>query len=255
MECREVENVAELSFDGELEAEERAALEDHLRHCLPCRRRVHDLGWIHSQVRTHLRSVSAESTPLGLRTRVSARVREEERRRRPMWTRTLPISLGLAALATLSWSSTANTTTLDPEVTVDRHAAHLPPEVHALGHERDVERFLRRNFGPGLEIPDAQRALPEIRLIGARLDHVADRRAAFLMYDHRGARVSVLVHPTEREELAAPPRFEARHVGGRPVLVGRHRGYNVLAWVRGALLYSVVADVDPHELERLVSAF
>lgn len=255
MECREVDSFAELSFDGELDAVDRAELERHLHRCPSCRRRVELLGWFQSQVRAHLQTPCEELTPPAeLRTRVTARLRVEERRRASGLTRALPVTLGIAALATLSWSTTASTSTLDPDASVERHAARLPPEVRALGESRGVQRFLEQNFGRAVDIPDVRRALPHLRLVGARLDHVADRRAAYLMYDHRGARVSVLVYPFE-EQFVAPPRFESRNVSGQPVFLGRHRGYNVMAWTRGDLVYSVVSDVDAYELERLVDAF
>lgn len=255
MECTKVDDFAELSFDGELGAAEQAALEAHLGRCPACRRRIQARSWLQSQVRAHLRASSEDPTPIGLRTRVATRIRDEERRRTSPFRRALPVTFGLAALATLSWSTNGNTTTLDPEASVERHAAYLPPEVRALGDSREVERFLRTNFGHPIEIPDPSRSPTHLRLVGARLDHVADRRAAVLMYDHRGARVSMLVYPTDRAELAPPPQFEAQVVAGRPVLVGQHRGYNVMAWIRGPLVYSVVADIDPYELSRLVGSF
>ena len=256
MECREVDRFAELSFDGEIDTIDRALLERHLTHCPACRRRVEARDWVQSEVRAHLKARSeAEGCPLGLATRLGARLRAEERRQGSRLRRLVPLSLGVAAIATLSWSTRATgTAVLDPEASVAHHAAQLPPEVRTLGGMVEVRKFLERNFHPDVALPVSERQLPDLRLVGARLDHVADRRAASLMFESRGARVSMLVYPRDRE-VVPPPRFEARRVGGRPVWVGRHRGYNVVAWTRGALVYSVVSDIDSCELERIAQAF
>lgn len=253
MECREVDNYAELSFDGELEAGERAELEQHLRQCPACRRRIEAMGWFQSQVRARLQTEDGIAPPLGLRARVTASIRDEDSRRSSPILRALPVMGGLAVLGLLIGSTPANTE-LDPDATVDRHAAPLPPEVRALGNPSSVKRFLDQNFTHNVDFPKAERAMPHLRLIGARLDHVSDKRAAFLMYDHRGARVSMVVFPA-KDALTAPPSFKSRVVGGQRVVLGRHRGYNMMAWKRGPLLYSVVSDVDQHELVRLVHAF
>lgn len=255
MQCREVDSYAELSFDGELDAADRAELESHLSRCANCRRRVETVGWFHSQVRARLQVPDGgDATPDRLRTRVSARIRAEERRKSPPLTRALPVTLGIAALATLSFTD-EGAAALDPEASVQRHASPLPPEIRALGDPSGVRSFLERNFDKAVRVPRGHEALPHLRLVGARLDHMANnRRAAILMYDHRGARVSVLVSRLETPP-SAPPRFEVRTIAGQPVWLGQHRGYNVLAWKRGTFLYSAVSDIDEHQLIRLVGAF
>lgn len=255
MDCRDVDNYAELSLDGELGAAERAMLEEHLRNCPRCRRRVEALGWFQSQVRAQLQSRDDEvAPPLGLRTKVTTTLRDAEHRSTSPLRRLLPVTLGLAVLGLLLGSSQGGSLTLDPDVSVERHAAHLPPEVRALGDNSDVAAFLDENFPHAVVLPNVDRDLPASRLVGARLDHLADQKAAFLMYDHRGARVSMLVYPS-KSSLTPPPRFEARRVGDRDVVAGRHRGYNLVAWSHGPLIYALVSDVDEHELLRFVHAF
>lgn len=254
MRCREVDNYAEMSLDGELEAGERALLEEHLASCAACRRRVHAHGWFQSQVRARLRETDDATPSLGLRTRVTARIREEERRGSSQFRQLMPVTMGLVTLGILLGSAGAQTSPLDPDASVERHAARLPPEVRALGDEEPVTTFLEQNFPHAVELPAIERTLPTSRLMGARLDHIADRETAFLMYDHRGARVSLLVYPSSAK-LSAPNAFESRRVGDHDVVVGRHRGYTVMAWARGPLVYSLVSDVDEHELMRFVSAF
>ena len=79
-----------------------------------------------------------------------------------------------------------------------------------------------------------------------------DRDAAHVMYDHRGARISVFASPRKRA-LAKPASFHRKVVDGRPFYVGRHRGYTVVATQRDDVLYRFVSDVDGPQLVRLAS--
>lgn len=253
MKCSEVDTFAELSLDGELDPSEQVALEQHLEGCSACRAKAKAIAVSHTRIREHLQRSQESRPPLGLETRITTRIRAEARRR-PSWvTRSLPVTVGLAAIALASFSKTGNAS-FDPEGSIARHAAHLPPEVRALGEVSPVERFLARNFGP-VPIPKVREELPQLRLIGARLDHVDDERAALLMFDHRGARVSMLVYPAKGRTLQPPPSFETEVVAGRTLLVGKHRGYNMVAFTRGPHVYSVVSDLDRQDLVRLASAF
>lgn len=254
MNCSEVDTFAELSLDGELDPSDQMALERHLDGCERCRCRARQMARSHGRIREHLQRSSEQCRPLGLETRVTARIRAESRRRPGRLTRSLPVTVGLAALALASLSATTSNASFDPEGSIARHAAQLPPEVRALGETSPVERFLARNFG-SIPLPRMQEHLPHLQLIGARLDHVNDERAALIMFDHRGARVSMLVQPAKPGTLAAPAGFEVEEVHGHVVLVGRHRGYNMVAFERGPHLYSVVSDLDREDLVRLASAF
>lgn len=255
MECSEVDGYAELSFDGELDTNDRAELEEHLHRCPSCRRRTEAMGWFHSQMRAKLVDYcEAEAPPLGLKTKITAQIRSEERRSSAYIGRLVPMAVGVMMVGILIASSNGNTTPLDPNASVDRHAARLPPEVRAFGDIRSVRKFLRKNFSHPVDFPKIESALPHIRLVGARLDHVSNREAALLMYDNRGARVSLMVFPS-RQALTPPPYFEAKIIHGHSVVVGKHRGYNVMAWNHGQLIYSLVSDVDETELVHLVHAF
>ncbi|MBX2811316.1 MAG: zf-HC2 domain-containing protein [Myxococcales bacterium] len=254
MKCREVDSYAELSFDGELDANDRAELEEHLHRCPACRRRSELSGWLHSQLRVRLREQGFTATlPLGLKTRITSRIRAD-RGSALRWSHAAPLVLGMMAFGILAAANQGNTTPLDPDASVERHAAQLPLEVRAFGDVRSVRRFLRQNFRHPVDFPRIERTLPQLRLVGARLDHVSNREAALLMYDNRGARVSLMVFPSHRV-LRPPPRFEEKLIHGHSVITGRHRGYNVMAWTRGSLVYSVVSDVDEHELVHMVHAF
>ncbi len=255
MDCRDVARYAELSLDGEIDACERAELEHHLQACPKCRFHVAGQTWYQSQIQAKLQTSSDDvCSPLGLKTRITHHIRDEERKSSTWLTRALPASLGIAVMAILSWSVGSQAKALDPEEAVARHAQRMPPEVRARGSMSDVSRFIHRNFSYPMEIPQVSGPNRHIRLVGARLSHIHNRQAAYLMYDHRGARISVFAYPL-KDSVKPPPHFQRRTINGRSVLIGRHKGFNVVAWERGPLFYSAVSDVDNSQLVRMVGAF
>lgn len=253
MKCGEVDSLAELSLDGELAPKDQALLDLHLVSCPACRQRVRALTWSHKQLRAHLKAVGEPSAPLGLCTRVRSRIRRAEETR--LKSRFVPLSVGaVVVVGAMVIATTGRSGLVDPERPVSRHAARLPPEVRASGEPLQVQRFLLDNFGE-VRLPTPGRILPNLKLVGARLDHVADRKAALLMFDRRGARISLLVYGWESEAVLPPPQFRVRRIKNRAVVVGRHRGYNMVAFRRGPHLYSVVSDLDEEELIQMARAF
>jgi anti-sigma factor RsiW len=150
----------------------------------------------------------------------------------------------------LSWSWTSGPS-LIPEEAVARHSVNLPPEVRADDAKR-VQRFLQKNLRYPVAVPHFETQNPNVRLVGARLSSLDDREAAYMMYDHRGAKLSVFAYP-KPARFSRPNGFEEIHAGSHVLLVGKRRGYNVVAWEAGEVVYSMVSDLDPRELVELAS--
>lgn len=163
----------------------------------------------------------------------------------------VPASLALGAIATLSWSISSGPT-LDPEEHVAHHSRNLPPEVRARDGER-LQQLFKKNLRYPVRVPRLSRPThPNVQLVGGRLSHIENREAAYIMYDDRGARISLFAYPVEGR-ISMPKSFRQRSVGKRQMMVGKHRGYNVVAWESGDVLYSLVSDVDPGELVELAA--
>lgn len=248
MDCRDIERLAELSLDGEIDAKEQAHLERHLAACPGCRGSVGSLNWYQAQLRAKLQSSSDDCLiPADLRSRIATNIQHEARRTTSApWRRAVPISLGIGAILLLIWSPQSEAT-LDPEDSVRRHTRNLPPEVRARGSEREVHRFFEKNLAYRVAVPRPRSAGSNVRLVGARLSNIDNHDAAYLMYDHRGARISLFAYPKPKR-FRKPTGFTERTVHGQPLLVGKHRGYNVVAWEQGQTVYSLVSDVDSSEL-------
>lgn len=248
MECRDIERLAELSLDGEIDVTDKADLEAHLVKCPGCKQTVSRRNFYQSQLRAKLQSSTDDmQIPAALRARIATNLQHEAHTSSGVpWRRVLPVSVVVAAALLVIWSPQSEAT-LDPEDPVRRHTKNLPPEVRARGSEREVHRFFEKNLAYRVAVPRPQTPRSNVRLVGARLSNIDNQDAAYVMYDHRGARISLFAYPKPRR-FAMPSGFEERVVHGQPLLVGQHRGYNVVTWSQGQTVYSLVSDVDPSEL-------
>lgn len=253
MDCRDAERFVELRLDGEIEPTDAALLEVHLASCPGCRGSFERSGAFLGDVRGKLREVTErDRIPSGLRTRIVAHLRARERTEGVGWGRAISVTLGLSMIAVLSWSGAAGPP-LVPEDAVVRHSGNLPPEVRAdIDDTRRVQRFLKQNLRYPVEVPRFDGRNPSVRLVGARLSNLDDREAAYVMYDRRGAKLSLFAYP-KPTRFSRPSDFEEVRAGARTVLVGQRRGYNVVAWEAGDVVYSLVSDIDPRDLVELAS--
>jgi anti-sigma factor RsiW len=254
MDGHEVERYVELSLDGELEPADEAEFHALLAQQPETRRFEKRERCFQSQLRARLREASSDNaTPAELRTRVLQRIRTEdmEVRARP-WGRAVAATLAVSALIIVSWSGSG--LVLDPEEPVAKHSQNRPPEIRARGNPAEATQFFEKHLGVPVPVPRLERAHPHVRLVGVRLDSISNQDAAYFMYDHRGARISVFAVPGDRR-WSPPPSFRPRTVGDHMVSTGQHRGYNVLAFDRGPLQYFMVSDVDSDQLVELATGF
>ncbi|HKA43008.1 MAG TPA: zf-HC2 domain-containing protein [Burkholderiales bacterium] len=74
-------------------------------------------------------------------------------------------------------------------------------------------------------------------LLGARLDHVADRQATAVVYRVRNHIINLFA-------------WRAVQPGDEPTALARARGFNIAAWSEGGLRFAAVSDVDAPDLAR-----
>jgi anti-sigma factor RsiW len=73
-------------------------------------------------------------------------------------------------------------------------------------------------------------------LLGARLDHVADRQAVAIVYRLRNHVLNLFAWRTA--------------AGDEPITLSAARGYNLVTWSEAGLSFAAVSDVDARDLER-----
>jgi anti-sigma factor RsiW len=222
--------------DGELDAGNVLALEAHIAGCPGC---AAELAAIH-EVKAQLKAApSAYAAPQSLYDRLDAALAEAEapppQPRRTTRLETWVLSgTGAAIAASIALMAILPSGASLQSELVDAQARSLDAQ-----HLVDVQTSDRHTVKPWFNgkvdfappvVDLVARGYP---LVGGRLDRIDGRRVAALVF-HRGAHViNLFVWPGD-----AP---------STPVMQ-QQRGYNLINWGRGGLVFWAVSDCDPAAL-------
>ncbi len=243
--CVEVERFCDAYLDGEFSEEEARELERHTGTFAACAGRVRFHAEFKQAVR---RAAPRRQAPAELRRSIAASLEEEPiPLARPRW-RTLareywPAAAAAALLGSLAWSFHPFSPLIEDAIA--RHQRDLPIEVR--GGPEDVRAWFNGKVSFAVRPP---RLAPQAVLRGARLAHVRDRDAAYLVYDVNGERVSVVVFDPSNLPLETR---RSRQVGQQPVYLGGERGYHVAMFRDRDIGYAVTSDMDEDRMLQLVS--
>lgn len=248
MECKEAGNLIAAYVDGEASPSGVASLDAHLAGCLGCRRERAAQSFVHLELR---RVATYHPAPAALRSRVRAATTGVPRARRVRWWTGLSASLlapaaGFAAAALFASNVylAASRPSAEERLAEDVVTSH----VRALVSERaiDVVSSDRHTVKPwyvgklDYSPPVTDFADQGYALAGGRLDYVAGRPVAALVYRHGVHVVDAFVWPDGSRS-------------GAPAVVhgAARRGYNLLHWSANGMAYWLASDMDPVEMERL----
>ena len=251
MDCRDASKFVALRVDGEIDERDCADLERHLESCPFCQRRWEAEQHTQERLRKKLQeSISSPDfqIPAALKAKIVDSGRAEVQYARRPLVMGVPVAacVALAAVAVIvpEQSEEKRRAHRMTDRTVQRHSANLPSEVNVTeANIRNLESFFSRHLAFPVRVP-AQKRGP--KLIGARLSHIERNDVAYLMYDHRGARISLFAFPRGRGLSTVPghrlsPRTDAI---GRSIFVGQERGYNVVSWTGPSADYALVSEID-----------
>jgi anti-sigma factor RsiW len=233
--CHEAGRLLDAYVDHELDSGESATVEGHLASCPACHRRVTErerLGRLvrsapyypmPDRLRTAITTTHARS-PLGLRlVAVAAAV-------------ILAVSLGgVTAMRIVRPRTAGDVTAVIAGEIVDSHVRALMAEhlfdVHSTDQHTVKPWFLGRlDFSPPVE----DLAPVGFPLVGGRLEYVAGRSAAALVYQRRQHTINLLIWP-ESTGMAAD---DVRSI----------RGFQLRHWSRRGMSFWAVSDLNDAEL-------
>ncbi len=253
MRCEETRELVSAWIDGELAGEQRQAVAAHIEGCPVCAGLAAD----YRRTGHKLAAFGREPAPADLGRRIAARLADEAdgidlpaplpvsgmRRFDPaQWTRlaaALLVACAFSALAAWTLAQTgARQSTLEREVV----AAHIrslladSPAQVASAETHTVKPWFagRLDYSPVVKDLSAE-GFP---LVGGRLDYLADRRVAALVYKRRLHVVNVFLWPAAGAS-ATEPRLRTIN------------GYNVASWTAQGMTYWAISDLNASELLQL----
>jgi anti-sigma factor RsiW len=249
--CQDTQTLIHGYLDGELDLVRNIEVEGHLKECPACAHAYQNQMALRSAIK---KGSLYHRSPTGLARQVRSAlreanqaeaqspVREKETSWWPSW-RPAWVSLGFAAslalIALISWRlaprvSGPSSDELVAQEVLDSHvrslmANHLTDVPSTDQHTVKPWFNGKLDFSPPVE-DLADQGFP---LIGGRLDYLAGRPVAALVYQRRKHFINVFIWPST-------------HDAAQKAL--KRQGYNLLSWSQSGMTYWVVSDVNNNDL-------
>lgn len=256
--CEEYVSDVQLYVDGELAEPERVAVELHVAQCAVCNRGARFSLRLRESIRAQTQA--ATKSPAGLEARLRKTLDKEPARttlqhRLSRFFTPLPAAAaGATAMGVTAWLWFAPPPTDITRDLVARHTRRLPMEIQS-SDPQSLETWLADKVDFNVHVPRTGDA--PLSLLGARLSHVQDRSAVYLMYGNPNApnhRVSLLVYGDDLSGKPPPIEGKPVQVADHEVVTANRAGYNVAVWRRNEVVYSLVSDTDDDVLELVRAA-
>jgi len=231
--------LVQAEFDGELDAAEAARLAVHRAGCPVCQAATADLEQSRALMSRELR----QAAPERLRARLAAQLGATRPprpllARRQWWPAAGGFGLGAACAAALLLAVWVPRDEGIAGQIVAGHIRALQP-----GHLEDVESTDRHTVKPWFDgridfaPPVKDLAAERFPLRGGRLDYLADRPVAALVYQRDKHLINLFVWPAADKNATAA--FES----------GQRQGYNFVHWQQDGMALWAVSDVSVDQLQ------
>jgi len=224
-------------LDGELTGAEAAEAERHLGTCAECQAFATDVA----ELSDALRKTPRSPAPAHLRAAVLARLDKEPVRFSP---KSFWMGAGSGAAISALAAAFALLAVLPPSIATltqsvaDAHAAALTGGKTIMvvsSNHHTVKPWLAAHAG--LSPPVTDFASDGFKLTGGRVDDVAGRPAAVMVYAHGNHEVDLFVWPDRGADL---PGVSTTH------------GFHMEFWKAGDMDFAAVSDVDPGAFQKFI---
>jgi anti-sigma factor RsiW len=247
MTCQQARGLQHAHADGDLDVVRVMEMEEHLRHCPACLRATANIGNLKSAFKSE--GLYHKASPQ-LEKQVRALVRAEARQAsgwgpfRWSWLK-LAIPIGAAgALATLVLMITLHAPPSGQQLVQEITSSHVRSLMAS--HLTDVassdQHTVKPWFSGKLDFSPRVQDLSDrgFPLVGGRLDYLANRPVAALVYERRKHVINLFVWPAT-----------GGNAGGAPELTTR-QGYSLVRWNQGGMMHWAISDLNARELTDFV---
>ncbi len=242
MNCHEAQDMIHAYVDNELDLVRTLDIEEHIRDCTACAAAHRNVVALRSSIRDGSLYFRA---PLSLEQRIRSNVRQKTMTRRTWLRNWAAAAAAIALIATTSWLVTRRLGGGD-----DRRLASEVASAHVRSlmadHLWDIKSTDQHTVKPWFEgkldfAPDVQDFKSEsFPLEGARLDYLAGRPVAALVYKYQKHYINLFIWP-------AAGQWDQAEVGAS------HQGYILLHWIHAGMNYWAVSDTSDDTLRRFSS--
>ena len=239
MDCRDVRNLLHPYSDGELDLVRHLQVEHHLAECASCTEQDRGLRQLRAAVAS---APLYHRAPAGLRARLRPPPAAPARRRPSARLAATAAGVAVLAAGVLFWRAGPPAEDRLAGEVVAGHVRSLQ-----VSHLTDVASSDRHTVKPWFRGKvDFAPPVPDLSghgyaLTGGRLDYLADRPVAALVYHRRLHAINVFVWPADDSEGGA------RSLG--------RQGFHIRSWHRSGMAYWVISDLNAGELDEFVRLF
>ena len=244
MSCHETRNLIHGYLDGELDLVKSLEIEQHLEDCETCAQTYKGMRGLQSSVGNGALRFDPPADLEGrLRSALNRESAPDPRPREYRW-RWLVAGVSLVVLLSVIWIVMANLTRQAPgdvlaQEIVSSHVRSLMAD-----HLTDVPSSDRHTVKPWFDgkldfsPPVKDLSQQGFTLHGGRLDYIANRSVAALVYQRGRHSINVFVWPSTEATVRQTNSVS--------------NGYNVIRWSNGGMAYWVVSDLNLAELQQFV---